>query len=64
MTIVTIVIAFIVGVALGAVGGAITSWKLAGKDLGDGFAALIGSFFGLVHALPVMVLGLIILYFI
>lgn len=60
----TIIISFLAGAVLGAAGGALSSWKIAGKDLGEGFAALIGSFFGLSHAIPVMILGLIILYFI
>lgn len=64
MTILMIILSGLVGVVLGAAGGAAASWKLAGKDLGGSFAALIGSFFGLTHAIPSTLLGLIILYFI
>jgi hypothetical protein len=64
MTIALILLSVLVGIVSGAVGGAAASWKLAGRDLGDSFAALIGSFFGLVHVVPAILLGLIILYFI
>jgi len=64
MTFATVIIAFLAGVMLGIAGGAASSWKLAGKDLGESFAALIGGFFGLVHAIPATILGILILYFI
>lgn len=63
MTIAIILLSAVVGIILGAAGGATASWKLAGKDLGESFAALIGSFFGLVHVIPATILGLLILYF-
>ena len=50
-------VAFVVAMA----GGALTGVKLAGKDLGNELAALIGAMFGPTGAVPGILLGLIVL---
>lgn len=50
-----------VGIIFGAAGGALVGWRIAGKDLGDGFASLIGAMFGMAAAVPGVIIGTIIL---
>jgi hypothetical protein len=52
-------LSFVLAVASGAAAGV----KLAGKDLGNDLAALIGGMFGPVAAAPAVLVGLIVLAF-
>ncbi|MEW6353793.1 MAG: hypothetical protein AB1469_05790 [Pseudomonadota bacterium] len=45
-------------------GGAVAGVRLAGKNLGNELAALIGAMFGPVGAVPAILLGLVLLKFI
>lgn len=55
------VVLIVVSVLAGLAGGALGGLKVGGKLLGNGTAAMIGSFFGLTAAVPSTILGLIIL---
>ena len=50
-----------VGIIFGGAGGALMGWRIAGKDLGDGFASLMGAMFGMAAAVPGTIIGVIIL---
>lgn len=50
--------------AVSVVGGAIGGVILAGKDLGNRLAAMIGGLFGPVGVIPAVLLGLLILRFV
>lgn len=50
--------------ALSVVGGAIGGVLVAGKDLGNQLAAMIGGLFGPTGVIPAILLGLIILRFV
>ena len=52
-----------VGIVFGIGGGALMGWKIADKDLGESFAALMGSLFGSTAVIPGVIVGLIILFF-
>ena len=49
---------------LSMAGGALAGMRLAGKDLGNELAAMMGAMFGPTAVLPAVVLGLIVLAFI
>lgn len=51
----------VVAAALAMAGGAMAGMWLAGKDLGQPLAAMMGAMFGPVAAVPGILLGLIIL---
>lgn len=57
----TVLIWAVVALLLSMAGGAATGVKLAGKDLGNELAAMMGAMFGPTGALPGVFLGLIIL---
>lgn len=54
----------LVGIIFGVGGGALIGRQIAGKDLGNSFAALMGSLFGSTAVIPGVIVGLIILFFI
>ena len=58
-----IVLWTILAALLAIAGGAVASVKLAGKDLGNTLAAMMGAMFGPVAVVPGVVIGLIILKF-
>jgi len=60
----TVVIWTVIAALLAMVGGATAAVRLAGKDLGNDLAALLGAMFGPVGAVPGILLALIILAFI
>lgn len=60
----TLVLSFAAGLVCALLGGAIMGIKLAGKDIGNEMAGMMGALYGVTHAVPVIVLGLVILYFI
>ena len=60
----TIVVWTLLSVMMSIVGGAAAGVSLAGKDLGNGLAALMGAMYGPVAAVPGILLALIALTFI
>lgn len=64
LSIVSIVVWALVAAVFAIAGGALAGMKLAGKDLGNALAAMMGAMFGPVAAVPGVVLGLIVLKFI
>ena len=61
LTIVTICIWAIVAMIVSAIGGAIGGVILAAEHLGTELAAMMGSFYGPIAALPGVIIGLIVL---
>ena len=61
LNVMTILIWTLIAFLLAAAGGALTGLRLAGKDLGNELAALMGAMFGPTGAVPGVLLGLIIL---
>ena len=61
MYVILILFSILVGIIFGAAGGALVGKVVGSKDLGNGFAALMGSLFGLSAAVPGMIVGIIIL---
>jgi hypothetical protein len=57
----TIVVWTLIAAVLAMAGGALAAVKLAGKDLGNPLAALMGVLFGPVAAVPGVLIGLIVL---
>jgi hypothetical protein len=57
----TIVVWTLIAAVLAMAGGALAAVKLAGKDLGNPLAALMGMLFGPVAAVPGVLIGLIVL---
>jgi hypothetical protein len=55
------VLFLVLAVAAGAAGGALSGLQLAGKDLGNELAALMGVFYGLLPVFPAAVV--VALYF-
>ena len=51
----------VVAIVLSIVGGAIAGVRLAGKDLGNELAAMMGGMFGPTAVVPAVLLGLIVL---
>jgi hypothetical protein len=49
----------LVAVALSMAGGALAAMRLAGRDLGNELAALMGAMFGPVAAVPAVLAGLL-----
>lgn len=64
LNVMTILIWTLIAFLLAAAGGALTGLRLAGKDLGNELAALMGAMFGPTGAVPGVLLGLIILAFV
>lgn len=60
----TIIVWTLIATVLAMAGGAIAAVQLAGKDLGNPLAALMGVLFGPVAAVPGVLIGLIVLSFI
>lgn len=60
----TIFVLTVVSSLLSVAGGAAAGVKLAGKDLGNELAALMGAMFGPVAATPGILVGLIVLAFV
>jgi hypothetical protein len=60
-TAITIILWTGLSFVLAAAGGAAAGIKLAGKDLGNDLAALIGGMFGPVAAVPAVLVGLVVL---
>lgn len=60
----TILVWTVFAFLLALAGGALAGMKLAGKDLGNDLAAMMGAMFGPTGAVPGILLGLIILAFI
>ena len=54
----------LVALVFGSAAGALSAMKLAGKDIGNELALMMGSVFGPLAAVPSVLLGLIILKFI
>lgn len=48
-------------VVIGALGGAIGGMFVGGKHLGHDLAAMLGSFYGILAALPAAILGFVLL---
>ena len=57
-------LSLLAGLLCALLGGAAMGIKLAGKDLGNEMAGMMGALYGATHALPVIIIGLVILYFI
>lgn len=51
----------LVALVLSVVGGALAGVRLAGKDLGNELAAMMGAMFGPTAVVPAVLLGLIVL---
>ena len=64
LTVITIIIWSIVALIVGAIGGAIGGIIVGAEHIGKELAALMGSFYGPLAALPGVIVGLIILTFI
>ena len=62
ITLMTCLVGSITALIFGAIGGAIGGIIIGGKDLGNDLAALMGSMFGPVSAVPGVFIALIILY--
>lgn len=62
MSILTLAGIALLGIVLGIAGGAVAGWRLAGKDLGESFAALMGGLFSSTAVIPGVVVGLIVLF--
>ncbi|MFQ4143512.1 hypothetical protein [Chlorogloeopsis sp. ULAP02] len=63
INLVTGLIYLVIATVLSLVGGAIGGILLAGEELGNQFAAMIGGLFGPAGVIPAIVLGLILLNF-
>jgi hypothetical protein len=50
-------------IVLSVVAGALSGMALAGKDLGNNFAALMGAMFGPIAAIPGVLVGLLVIAF-
>ena len=64
MTIPLLLLSIVAGILLGLAAGAVAGWRLAGKDLGESFATLMGGLFSSTAVIPGVVVGLIVLFFI
>ncbi len=64
MSILSLVAIALLGIVFGIVGGAVAGWRLAGKDLGESFAVLMGGLFSSTAVIPGVVVGLIVLFLI
>ncbi len=64
MSIPLVLLSMLVGILLGLGGGALMGWRIAGKDLGESFAALMGTLFGSTAVVPGVIVGILILFFI
>lgn len=57
----SVIVWTVIALLLAAAGGAVMGMKLAGKDLGNALAAMLGAMFGPAGAVPGILLALIIL---
>ena len=64
LSLVTAIIFVIVAFVVSAIGGAIGGIIVGGKHIGNDLAAMMGSFYGPINAIPAALLALIILLFI
>jgi hypothetical protein len=64
LTVLTIPVWTCVASVLSIAAGALSGMQLAGKDLGNSLAALMGAMYGPVAAVPGILVGLIVLTFI
>ena len=64
MLIPLLLLSMVAGIVLGLAGGALMGLKIAGKDLGQSFAALMGTLFSSTAVIPGVIVGLLILFFI
>lgn len=60
----TAVVWLAAALVLGMAGGAIAGMRLAGKDLGNELAALMGALFGPTAVVPAVLVGLVVLAFV
>ncbi|MEQ8427049.1 MAG: hypothetical protein RLT87_11220 [Gammaproteobacteria bacterium] len=61
LTILTFIIWSVVALIVGAIGGAIGGMIVGGEHIGHELAAMMGTFYGPIAALPGVVIGLIVL---
>ena len=61
ITVLTTLLWLVIAFAFAVLGGAIAGMKLAGKDLGNELAAMMGAMFGPTGAVPGILLGLIVI---
>jgi len=61
LTVLTIVVWTILAFVTATIGGAIAGMWLAGKDLGNDLAAIMGAMFGPTAAVPAILLALVVL---
>jgi hypothetical protein len=64
LTAITIPVWTLLSVVLSIAAGALAGMQLAGKDLGNSLAALMGAMYGPVAAVPGILVGLIVLAFV
>ncbi|HAZ48746.1 MAG TPA: hypothetical protein DDW76_26775 [Cyanobacteria bacterium UBA11369] len=64
INLVTGLVWLVLAAALSVIGGAIGGVLVAGKDLGNQLAAMIGGLFGPAGVIPAVLIGLVILRFI
>jgi len=64
ITLITGILWCIIAIIFGAIGGAIGGIIVGGKHMGNELAAMMGSFFGPIAAVPGVIIALIILMFI
>lgn len=57
----TILVWLVAAVLLSMAGGAVAGIRLAGKDLGNELAAMMGAMFGPTAAVPAVLVGLLVL---
>jgi len=63
LTAITIAVWTLLSIVLSIAAGALAGMQLAGKDLGNNLAALMGAMYGPVAAVPGILVGLIVLAF-
>ena len=64
LTAVTIILWTLIAIIVSIAAGALAGMQLAGKDLGNSLAALMGAMYGPVAAVPGILVGLIVLAFV
>ncbi len=64
INLVTGLVWLVLAAALSVIGGAIGGVLVAGKDLGNQLAAMIGGLFGPAGVIPAVIIGLVILRFV
>lgn len=64
LTAITIPVWTLLSIVLSIAAGALAGMQLAGKDLGNSLAALMGAMYGPVAAVPGILIGLIVLAYV